>query len=315
MDSLNRLKVSILMCTYNGEDYIQEQLKSIINQDRKPEEVVIIDDCSTDRTVEIVRDFINNHCLCESWSLHCNLSNVGYISNFKNGLSKVHGDVVMFCDQDDIWLYDKISRTVEVLEKNKEIDVVGTDLIHFYPDGHERIDGKLDKTVELASYERCKRDFIPHPPGCTMAVRYNYIKKMMPYYIDTWSHDDFFWRFATVDGVSALIHDSLMKHRMSGTNVTSQHFYSARQRQRQAYRNKINYRQLYEYYIQKKEYSIRSAECIEYFWKGNELRYDFLIQPKIIKLINLIRFPLIYLSLKQFIGDVIFGFRDYYRKI
>ena len=310
-----RLTISVLMCTFNGADYIKEQLESVLKQNRIPEEVVIIDDCSTDQTVKIIADFIKKHSLQENWKLYINSSNVGYMLNFKNGLSKVHGDIIMFCDQDDIWFCDKVSRTIDVLEKNKEIEVVGTDLIHFYQDRNEKIDGVFNKTVEHVSYSKRKKDFIYHPYGCTMAVRRTYINKIMPYYISTWVHDDFFWRFATVDGVSALIHDSFMKHRMSGTNVTSQHFYSARQRQRQAYRNKTNYHQLYEYCIQKKDYSIRSAKCIEYFWKGNELRYDFLIQPKIIKLINLIRFPLIYLSLKQFIGDVIFGFRDYYRKI
>ena len=63
------MTVSVCMGIYNGEKYIEEQLDSILRQTRRAEEVILCDDCSTDRTVEIVRLFIEKHGLGESWRL------------------------------------------------------------------------------------------------------------------------------------------------------------------------------------------------------------------------------------------------------
>lgn len=57
------MKTSVVLSTYNGEQYIIEQLESIKNQTRIPDEVLIYDDCSTDQTVELVRNFIDKNRL------------------------------------------------------------------------------------------------------------------------------------------------------------------------------------------------------------------------------------------------------------
>ena len=55
------MKISILISSYNGEQYIREQLDSLRKQTRKPDEVIIADDCSTDHTVELAHEYINAH--------------------------------------------------------------------------------------------------------------------------------------------------------------------------------------------------------------------------------------------------------------
>lgn len=106
------MTVSVCMGIYNGEKYIEEQLDSILRQTRRAEEVILCDDCSTDRTVEIVRLFIEKHGLGESWRLCCNKENRGYPGNFYYAMSLCAGDVVFLADQDDIWAETKLSGCV-----------------------------------------------------------------------------------------------------------------------------------------------------------------------------------------------------------
>lgn len=113
--------ISLCMTTYNGERYIEEQLQSILEQTRKPDEVIIVDDCSRDLTVYIVHEFIRTHHLENSWSLFCNMENKGYPENFYYAMSMCKGDFVFLADQDDIWEKDKIKKMSDVMTKHSEI--------------------------------------------------------------------------------------------------------------------------------------------------------------------------------------------------
>lgn len=66
------MTISVCMGTYNGENYIEQQLKSLLNQTREPDEVIICDDNSDDKTAEIIRRFIDVNHLQDSWKLYCN---------------------------------------------------------------------------------------------------------------------------------------------------------------------------------------------------------------------------------------------------
>ena len=75
------MKNSVVMATYNGSKYIIEQLDSIKNQVLSPDEVIICDDCSTDKTVEIIENYIHQNNLC-GWKLYKNEKNIGFFNNF-----------------------------------------------------------------------------------------------------------------------------------------------------------------------------------------------------------------------------------------
>ncbi len=109
------MTVSVALATYNGEKYVIEQLNSLLNQSRQPDEVIIIDDCSTDSTPQIVRDYISAHSL--PWKFSVAESNSGYKKNFYNCIKATSGDVVFLCDQDDVWYPDKIEKTLGIFEK------------------------------------------------------------------------------------------------------------------------------------------------------------------------------------------------------
>ena len=76
------MKISLIMAVYNGEKYLIKQLQSINNQTNKIDEVILIDDCSKDRSVEIVEEFIKENQL-DNWKLIINNENLGYKNNFK----------------------------------------------------------------------------------------------------------------------------------------------------------------------------------------------------------------------------------------
>lgn len=113
--------VSVCIATYNGEKYIKKQIESILLQLEKDDEIIVSDDNSSDRTIQIVneinddrikiyihkRDFVKKK--------HC----VGYYcsNNFSHAISKASGDYILLADQDDVWYENKVSEIVGVLQK------------------------------------------------------------------------------------------------------------------------------------------------------------------------------------------------------
>lgn len=128
---LNHKEVAILMATYNGEAYIEDQLKSILNQDATNWTLFIRDDGSTDKTVEILKNYSTNF---DSIVLVANDGfKKGASGNFFSLLQMVDSQYYMFSDQDDVWLPDKVRKVhqrikqLESLDTNQPI-VIGTDL-------------------------------------------------------------------------------------------------------------------------------------------------------------------------------------------
>jgi len=104
-------KVSIALCTYNGERFLQEQLESIAVQTVVPFELVICDDVSSDSTREILEKFATNANF--PVRLYFNSENLGFVKNFEKAISLCSGEIIFLSDQDDVWRADKL----EVMQK------------------------------------------------------------------------------------------------------------------------------------------------------------------------------------------------------
>ena len=100
------MKISVAMCTYNGSRYLLEQLESIANQSRPPDEVVICDDRSSDATAEIARTFASSAPF--PVRILINDENLGSTRNFEKCMALCEGDIVALSDQDDIWHPSKL---------------------------------------------------------------------------------------------------------------------------------------------------------------------------------------------------------------
>lgn len=103
--------ISVCLATYNGEKYLREQVASILPQLSEHDELVISDDGSTDRTIEILRSFHDSRL-----KLYNNDFRHGVAGNFENALYLSKGDIIFFSDQDDIWLPNKIQEMVKFLQ-------------------------------------------------------------------------------------------------------------------------------------------------------------------------------------------------------
>mgnify|MGYP002564096947 CR=1 FL=1 len=118
------MRLSVAMCTYNGEKYIREQLMSIRNQTLRIDEIVICDDCSEDDTVEIIENLIRQYDL--PVRLHVNTWNHGYRKNFEQAICRCSGDIIFLSDQDDIWLPTKVETIIGYFNSNPDKEFVFT---------------------------------------------------------------------------------------------------------------------------------------------------------------------------------------------
>ncbi len=113
------MKYSVVLCTYNGEQYIEAQIISIINQTHKVDELVICDDISTDDTLRIVKTIMMKESI--PYRIIVNSTRLGPSRNFLNGMKLATGDYVFTCDQDDIWKKDKVEIFDNVVNTTKSM--------------------------------------------------------------------------------------------------------------------------------------------------------------------------------------------------
>ena len=106
--------VSIIMPSYNTSDFISETIKSVLNQSYANWELLIVDDCSTDNTDEIVRPFL----LDKRIRYLKNENNSGAAVSRNRALREAKGKWIAFLDSDDLWMPDKLSKQIRFMEKN-----------------------------------------------------------------------------------------------------------------------------------------------------------------------------------------------------
>lgn len=111
------MNINILLSTYNGERFLAEQIQSIQKQTIKDWTLLIRDDGSTDRTPDIIREFVKQDQRIQ-WINENQIENLGVIKNFYTLLKYQAADVYFFSDQDDIWLEDKLEVTLLEAQKH-----------------------------------------------------------------------------------------------------------------------------------------------------------------------------------------------------
>lgn len=105
--------ISVCIATYNGEKYIVEQLKSILQQLGKNDEIIISDDHSKDNTLEVVR-YLKDVRI----KIFMNENENGYSKNFENAINKSSGDIIFISDQDDVWMPTKVQTMIKALSNS-----------------------------------------------------------------------------------------------------------------------------------------------------------------------------------------------------
>lgn len=116
------MKLSVALCTYNGEKYIKKQLDSIFNQTIQVDEINICDDGSNDNTIEIITQIQKKYP--SIINLHQNTKNLGCSKNFEKAIKLCQGEFIFLSDQDDLWRKDKIEKTLTIFDQNPEAEGV-----------------------------------------------------------------------------------------------------------------------------------------------------------------------------------------------
>lgn len=103
-------QVSVVICTYNGVQYIEEQLNTILAQSLVPTEIIICDDGSSDGTLKILNEYCNKYSIIK---LYQNPVQLGFNKNFEQALTIAKYDLIAISDQDDIWEFTKLEKMVK----------------------------------------------------------------------------------------------------------------------------------------------------------------------------------------------------------
>ncbi len=126
--------VSIIIPTYNCEKYIEEAVKSCINQTYKNIEILVIDDGSTDNTKEVLKEYIDSNKIKYIYQKNSERSTAR-----NNGLDNAKGEYIQFLDSDDILKVDKIEKSINIFEKDNDIFAVYTGTEYFNDNSNEII--------------------------------------------------------------------------------------------------------------------------------------------------------------------------------
>lgn len=194
------MTVGVAIALYNGAKFIRMQLDSVREQTLAPDRVVMCDDGSNDGTVEIVREYIEEFKLQDSWELVINEQNLGYARNFYKAMELCKTDVIFLCDQDDVWCGDKIEKMVAVMENRPEIQVLASKFGMIDANG-DVMYGILEKrtagTGELRKIMHLDLLRAFYWPGMIMCVRGVFFDEILEIIkMHTVAHDRVFAHFA-----------------------------------------------------------------------------------------------------------------------
>lgn len=166
--------VSIIVATYNGEKYLKEQIDSLLNQTYKNIELIVIDDCSKDTTVAMIQTYQAHY---SNISLLINEHNLGVNKTFEKGIVSANGEYVAFCDQDDIWMLDKIATLVNAFDKE---DAVYCNSLLVDENGNS-LNIEFKSIMKMQSYYSGAPFLLSNcVPGHTMIVKTEFAKSVVP---------------------------------------------------------------------------------------------------------------------------------------
>jgi glycosyltransferase involved in cell wall biosynthesis len=204
--------ISIALCTYNGERFLAEQLRSITNQTYQNLEIVVVDDCSTDATVNILENAKKSDPRIK---IYKNEKNLGFIKNFEKALKKCNGDFIALSDQDDVWLPHKIESLHRDIGNNLLI-YSAVDLIdeqgHLIPGTFprlNRIEGHCPLSLILGN---CVI-------GHTCLIRKKLIEIALPIPSGLFSHDQWLAIAASATGQMKASQEILSHYRTHSSNT------------------------------------------------------------------------------------------------
>ena len=213
----NNKKVSVVIATYNGESFIEQLLESIVIE-KEVDEIIISDDMSNDKTLEIIKNYNDNRIKVILGPRK------GLIKNFENALNKTSGEIIFLADQDDVWIRGRTKNMCKVLEKYDLVcgDCYVTDenlniLKNSFFDFNNSSKGKFRNIL--------KNSYL----GCCMAFNRNVLNKSLPFpnniAMDDWwigIIGEFFFKTIFLENKTLYFR----RHSLNNSNTASKSIYS-----------------------------------------------------------------------------------------
>lgn len=192
------MKLSVALCTYNGEKFIKEQLESILNQTTAIDEIIICDDRSNDKTIQIIKEIQLK--FPNKLSIYENKINLGSNKNFEKAISICSGDFIFLSDQDDVWKNNKVEKIINYFGENQSLEAVfsNADLINDKNENFSKnslwnsvffMENQLKSPINLFCLIKYKRNMVT---GATLCFKKEIKKLILPipdikkYYHDEW---------------------------------------------------------------------------------------------------------------------------------
>ena len=223
----SRLTVSVALCTFNGENYIAEQVESILNQSLPPLEVVVADDGSTDRTLEIIREtWVKHGATAVALRILPFLGHRGVAKNFELAISEARGELVALSDQDDRWRSDRLAIAVTSFIRNPGLVLQHSDARLVNAMG-EPLGFTLFESLYVSEADKSsigsghafatylKRNLVT---GATVIFRRSLFDIAQPF-PDHWVHDEWLALIAAAVGAVEILPDQLVDYRQHESNV------------------------------------------------------------------------------------------------
>jgi glycosyltransferase involved in cell wall biosynthesis len=206
--------VSIVVATYNGARYIEAQMDSLIAQTYPNTEIVVVDDRSTDNTLEILEKYARRH---NNIRVFENVTNLGYIKNFEKGASLAKGEYISFSDQDDIWAPEKTTVLMDNIGDHPMIfsdsELVTDDLQKLWNHSDLKALQTFDNCLCFAT-DNCVA-------GHALIMKREIVLAAMPF--PDMPHDLWLGFFTTLHGTIKYHDQAFVKWRQHGNNVTGKH--------------------------------------------------------------------------------------------
>lgn len=201
--------VSVCMAVKNGSRFLTEQIESILPQLTGTDELVISDDHSTDNTIELIKDFRDNHIKLLS------NPNEGLISNFENALQASCGTYIFLADQDDVWMPNKIEVMKKTLQSHDlavcDCEIVDENLKSFQGSFYQ-----LNNSKKGLLHNLMQNSYM----GCCMAFHRKVLSKALPFPRNIVVHDGWIGLISELYFKKIFIPDKLVLHRKHNKNAS-----------------------------------------------------------------------------------------------
>lgn len=209
------MKISVCLAMYNGAFYLVPQMRSILDQLGRCDEIVVVDDCSRDESVQIVEAFGDSRI-----RLIRNDTNLGVLATFERALKEAAGDILFLSDQDDIWRPDKVERVVAVFASDPAITLVVSDAQVIDAAGNVTAQSFFGQRGAFSAgvlHNLARNKYL----GCAMAFRRSMLAYFLPIPPDVPMHDMWFGLLNSVHGRTSFIDQALISYRRHGSNASS----------------------------------------------------------------------------------------------